>query len=94
MVYVHMVFWRFHLREVDAEGVGVVLPADLDLGLRVPAFPLDFRTTGQGERRLLGDQLKETQTRTWGKNLTDRDRLRTAMLAELFPLASNFYART
>lgn len=47
-----------HLGEVDAEGVGFVLPADVDLGLRAPALALDLRAAGQSERRLLRDQLQ------------------------------------
>lgn len=54
-----------HLGEVNAERVGVVLPADVDLGLRAATFPLDLGVAGQSEGRLLGDQLHEdTRTRT------------------------------
>lgn len=50
-----------HLGEVDTEDVGIVLPGYVDLWLRAPTFPLDFCTTGQSERRLLGDQLQQQQ---------------------------------
>lgn len=48
-----------HLREVDADGVGFVLPGYVDLWLRATASPLNFCTARQSERRLLGDQLQK-----------------------------------
>lgn len=51
-----------HLREVDAERVGFVLPGYVDLGLRGPTFALDFCIPWQSERRLLGDQLRKDPT--------------------------------
>lgn len=60
-IIVYYCNFRFlaHLGEVDAEDVGVVLPGYVDLWLRASTFPLDFCTTRQSERRLLGDQLQK-----------------------------------
>lgn len=44
-----------HLGEVDAQCVGFVLPADVDLRLCAATFALDLRTSRQSEGRLLGD---------------------------------------
>lgn len=54
-----------HLREVDAERVGFVLPGYVDLRLRGPTFALDFCIPWQSERRLLGDQLRKDPTNAW-----------------------------
>lgn len=66
-VYIHSRRCVAHLREEDAERVGVVLPGYVDLWLRVPTFPLDFCATGQSERRLLRDQLHKDTTSVWKK---------------------------
>lgn len=53
--------WRRpHLGEVNAQRVGFVLPADVDLGLCAATFALDLRTSRQSEGRLLGDELRDT----------------------------------
>lgn len=54
----------WHLREEDAQCVGVVLPADVDLRLGAAALAVDLRAARQRERRLLCDQLPaHTMTR-------------------------------
>lgn len=48
-----------HLNEVDAQRVGFVLPADVDLRLRASTFALNLCAAWQSERRLLGDELQK-----------------------------------
>lgn len=50
---------KAYLTEVDAEAVCLVLPRDVDLGVRAAAFPLNFCASRQRERRLLCDQLQQ-----------------------------------
>lgn len=56
-----------HLGEVDAQCVGFVLPADVDLRLCAATFALDLRTSRQSEGRLLGDELRDTKQARSGK---------------------------
>ena len=77
-----------HLREVDAERVGFVLPGYVDLGLGGPTFALDLCVPRQSERRLLGDQLRKDPTNTW-QEIRDTQR----RIFFFYPFSIHFYAR-
>ena len=69
-LFIHIIFSSFygspsHLREVEVERVGVVLPRNADLGLRGRTLSLDLGAPGERQVRLLRDQLEgDGDTRT------------------------------